>query len=188
VVYLQDPPKWAADYTMEEHLKVLAKPYPEGFSLTPARVREALFRADKLKDAAHLLDDGKSGDAAKEQGEGAEFADEEDQELTKLKEKLVSCLLSLVYVCQVTWVRTHAEGASSCDTRISSAWYLSFALITSRLGMGWRPYRGLVLVCINAPSIHRCLNPQKVHGELVVRHAACACRSCFREMNACYRT
>jgi hypothetical protein len=100
VVYLQNPPKWAANYTMVEHLKVLSKPYPEGFSLSRARIHEALYRAGKLKEADGLLDDFKSAgdEMMKNADEKAEFADEDDQELAKLKEKLVRCLKPILTI------------------------------------------------------------------------------------------
>ena len=54
VVYLQDPPERAANRTMEQHLAALAAPPPEGFGLSRARIREALYRANVKVDEALL--------------------------------------------------------------------------------------------------------------------------------------
>jgi hypothetical protein len=61
VIYLQDPPERAANHTMEQHLAALAAPPPEGFGLSRARIREALYRANIKVDEELLEPSKKTG-------------------------------------------------------------------------------------------------------------------------------
>lgn len=85
VVFLQDPPKWAEGLSQQKRVDVLAAVVPKGFGLTPARIKEALYRAGMSNggEGSAVVINGKSG------GEAAvEFEDEEDEELKALREKI----------------------------------------------------------------------------------------------------
>ena len=45
VVFLQDPPSWAEELSVEERISLLGKAKPDGLGLTPARAKEATYRA-----------------------------------------------------------------------------------------------------------------------------------------------